>query len=194
MLLKPISESGQSVPLNRLLLAPFIAVIICLALQITYDLLDVIDNVSVYRTLASINWVLLVFSTGFSVLFIYPIAYFRGVPLRKRILVSYIVPAVWCVMEFIRVSSDVNVIQALFYSLLTSVQLLLFISQVLFMGLSEIGCRWFEKKRGENIRIFTVGPVMAVIFSLIPLYFILIYESGHVFALAVRMLYRDLFL
>ena len=191
---KPIVDSGLTVPLNRLLLAPFIAVIICFAFQISYDLLDVIDNVSVYRTLASINWVLLVLSTGFSVVVIYPIAYFMGVPLRKRILVSYIVPAVWCVMEFIRVSSDVNALQALFYSLFTSVQLLLLISQVLFMGLCEIGCRWFEKKRGENRRVFTVGPVVAVIFSVIPLYFILIYESGHVFALAVRMLYRDLFL
>jgi hypothetical protein len=194
MLLKPNSESGQSVSPGKYLLAPFIAVLFCLAFQITYDLLDVIDNVSLYRTLAATNWVLLVISTGFSVVLIYPIAYFMGLPLRKRILISYIVPAVWCIMEFVRVSSDVNAIQALFYSLLTSVQLLLLISQILFMGLCEIGCRWFDKKRGKNIRVFTVGPAVAVIFSMIPLYFILIYESGHVFALAVRMLYRDLFL
>lgn len=180
--------------LKEVFMPAMVAVIIWLILHITYDLLGFIENVSLYRTLASIVWIMLVISVGFSSIIIYPVAYFRGASVRLRILAVYMLPLAWCIKEFIRVSSDVTAGQALFYVLFTSVQLLIIIGQIALIGLSELFCRAWDKRRGASKPIFTLVPVLASVLSLISLYFILLYNGGYAFHLTVKMIYRSLFL
>ena len=189
-----LAVSNPPTALKKALWAPVLAVAVWIMFQVSYNLLGYIDNKSVYRTLASINWILLVLSTGFSTIVIYPVFFFSGASLRMRILASYIVPLVWCLKEFIRVSGNYTAMEALYYSVFESVQLLVLISQVSLIGLCELGCRWLRRSRGGSGPVLTPGSILAVIFSVIPLYFILIYESGHVFSLKLRMFYRYLFL
>ncbi len=191
---KSFTAANPPDSIRRLFVAPLIAVVIWIALQMSYDLLGYIDNKSIYRTLAAVNWVLLVLSTGFSVVVIYPITAFMGAPLSIRILASYIVPLVWCLKEFIRVSGNHTVVEALYYAIFESVQLLVLISQVALIGGCELVYRWFKRKSNGSGPFLTPGPIIAIILSVIPLYFILIYESGHVFSLKLRMIYRYLFL
>lgn len=188
----PVANASDSV--RRLFIAPLIAVLIWITLQLSYNLLGYIDNKSIYRTLAALNWVFLVLSTGFSVVVIYPVTYFMGFSLPKRILASYIVPLVWCLKEFIRVSGNYTAVEALYYAIFESVQLLVLISQIAVMGLCELACRWINRKKNGSGPFLTPGPIIAFVCSVIPLYFILIYENGHVFSLKLRMFYRFLFL
>jgi hypothetical protein len=184
----------QQPSIRKTFLPAVVAVIIWLILHISYDLLGFIQSVALYRTLASINWVLLVISVGFSSIVIYPVAYFRGVPVKLRIAAVYLLPLAWCIKEFIRVSAGVTVAEALFFVLFTSIQLLILIGQVGLIGLAEILCRFRDNKQGHEKRIFTTAPILAVAFTLTFLYFALLRGGGYDFHLMVKMIYRSLFL
>lgn len=171
-----------------------IAVGIWLALHVTYDLLGFIDDIRLYRNLAAITWVLLVISVGFSSVVIYPLTWFRGVPFRLRVLAVYALPLAWCIKEFIRVSANITIGEALFYVFFTSIQLLILIGQVGLMGLLEILCRLKTSRQTAGVRVFHPGAVIAVLVTVFCLYFLLIRGGGYDFVLSMKMVYRALFL
>ncbi len=171
-----------------------IAVSVWLVLHFAYELLGFFENVSIYRTLASVNWILLVISVGFSSLVVYPSVYFKGASTRVCIFTAYILPFAWCIKEFIRVSASVTTAEALFYVLFTPVQLLILIGQVGLIGIGELLCRYQAKKRGQAQRVFSPVPFLAICFSAITLYTILIRGGGYDFHLMVKLVYRSLFM
>ena len=177
-----------------ILLPSAIAIIIWLVLNASYDLLGVIDDIRLYRNLASINWILLVVCIGFSSLVIYPIAWFKGVSFRLRLLAVYVLPLVWCIKEFIRVSENVTAAEALFYIFFTSIQLLLLIGQVGLIGICEITCRAIYSRKNPGLRVINPGSVIAILATMVFLYFAMIRGGGYDFALMIKMIYRGLFL
>jgi len=171
-----------------------VAIGIWLLLHITYDLLGYIENIHLYRTLASINWILLVISVGFSSVVVYPITYFRGASFRMRVLASYALPIAWCIKEFIRVSANVTVAEALFFVLFTSIQLLILIGQVGLIGIAEMVCRSRSSIMSEGKKVINAGSIIAILFTITFLYFALIRGGGYDFHLMVKMIYRSMFL
>ncbi len=171
-----------------------VAVGIWLFLHFLYEILGLIENVSLYRNLASINWILLVISVGFSALVVYPVVFFRGASKRICILAVFALPMAWSVKEFIRVSATVTIAESLFYVLFTPVQILVFVGQVGLIGVADIYCRIRLKQRKEISRVMGPVPLSAIFLSVLILYFVLIRGGGYDFHLAVKMIYRSLFL
>lgn len=189
-----ITTQIQPPSLKDTFFPPVVVFVVWLLLHITYDLLGIIESVSLYRSLASINWVLLVISVGFSSVVIYPIVYFRGATVRLRIIAIYFLPLAWCIKEFIRVSATVTGAEAIFYVLFTPVQLLIIIGQAGLMGILELVCRMRHQKQDKTIRVVSLMPVLAILVTVIFLYLGLLRGGGYDFHLMIKMVYRTLFL
>ena len=69
-------------------------IVLCfwIILNLAYNLIGTIDDVSLYRTLAASICALLFAINGFGSLLIYPIMYFNGASFKFRVLGAYIVP------------------------------------------------------------------------------------------------------
>ncbi|MBW1751152.1 MAG: hypothetical protein JRJ37_10755, partial [Deltaproteobacteria bacterium] len=102
----PVDRNG----LYKRLLIPVGALLVTwLLLNGLYNLLGHIEDVSLYRTLAAVNWVLLVICVGFGTVIIYPVMYANGASQPERILGAYVMPMAWCLKEFIRVTAGVTI-------------------------------------------------------------------------------------
>ncbi len=181
--------------LNKRLIQPAGIILLgWLVLNFGYDQLIYIENINLYAFLADLTWVLLVLCVGFSTLLIYPIMYLRGASFGERLLGSYLTPLGWCFKEFLRVNVSFTFAEAAFFAIFTSVSLMLIFGQLGLIGLSELLCRWVGKRKGSITKILTAGPTISVLVSLTVVYFIALYDGGYVFHLAVKMIYRALFL
>ncbi len=193
--MQPDMSGDKRKSLNKRLILPAgIALIVWLALNFFYDQLIHIESVKLYAFLADMTWVLLVISVGFSTLIIYPIMYFRGASFGERLLGSFLTPLGWCFKEVLRVNVSFTLAEATFFTLFTSVSLMLIFGQVGLIGLSELLYRWVKKRKGGIGKILTAGPAISVLVSLVTVYFIALYDGGYSFHLTVKMLYRALFL
>jgi len=120
---------------------------------------------SVHQTLASITGTSLFLSVTFGTLFIYPVAYLRGAPLRERILASLINPFLWATKEVLRLLVSFSFSESLYYYL-NPLNIWLLCGLVAQMGIAELSCRYLLKRRGEAVRVVTFGPLSAVFIGL----------------------------
>jgi hypothetical protein len=181
-------------PLARLFVPASSVLFFWIILNLAYQVVGSIDDVSLYRTLAASICVLLFGSVGFSSLLIYPIMYFNGASFKFRVMGVYILPLAWCLKELYRVTAGVTFLEGLFFAFFTSIQLWLLSGQIGLIGISELLCRLKAKNKDTSIKILTPGPVIAIFFSLAATYFIIIWDGGLSFHLMIKMIYRALFL
>jgi len=162
---------------RRVLLPAGIALGVWVMLNVLTSHLEWFGRGQTYRTAATILYPLLGLTIIFSSLFVYSVLYARGASVKERILWALIVPLAWILKEIWRVSSIFSFGESLYYALGPSPLGLLGI-QLLFLPLCEIFWRWRTKKRGETIRIVTLGPALSLIIFVILVYFMLFWGNS----------------
>lgn len=135
-------------------------------------------NPSLYRL-----WMNLLSGTRFGLLLLgtlllYPIFYFRGAPLRERILGSLILPLVYMVTAMIRSTAFFPTGQAIYYGLNSLTFGSLFL-QVGLIGAAEMGCRaWLRWRRRQPVTVFGWPWAAAILVGGVAIFLTLFWEGG----------------
>jgi hypothetical protein len=105
-------------------------------------------------------------SIAFGALYVFAASRLRGAGLLQCILASLINPLIWMTKEVLRLSESHPFLESLYwYFNPLDIWLLSFV--ILEMGLATLMVRTILKQRGEEVRVFTPGPVLTVLGSLI---------------------------
>ena len=109
-------------------------------------------------------------------LLIYPVLYFRGAPLRERILGCFVIPLTYMVMATIRATAFFPAGKALYYAFnpvtVGSASL-----QVGLIALADIGCRlWTRRQRSVSLLRWT--HLVAIVVGAVALYVALLWDGG----------------
>jgi hypothetical protein len=109
----------------------------------------------------------------FHVLMLYPVLYFRGAGLPERISGSSLVVLCWLAKEVVRMTEFYSLAESVFY-LLMPVQASICLLAICFMTTSELICRAIDRKRkNHDICVFSLLPVLFLVFSLCGIAFII---------------------
>ena len=165
-------------------LAPTAVVLLLMAvgLVVHQNLWKVADP-AVHRPIGQAAGIVAFVSIGFGSLLIYPIARARGAPLWIVMLACLVTPVAWNVKEMVRVLQFFTAPEALWWGLNPGF-ILAFVGAWGQMGLCELLLRLRRCMTGSPVRVLTFAPVLAVVLSLVALYFLLIWGGGvHTFYL-----------
>jgi len=97
-----------------------------------------------------------------AVLIAYPLAYVRGASLWERALASLAPFLAWWLMHMIIAAGVFGAGEALYYGI-SQTYLVSFFVALSLMGASEIACRRVRQRRGGGVKVWTPGPVAAVL-------------------------------
>jgi hypothetical protein len=101
----------------------------------------------------------------FSAAIIYPVAYRRGAGAGERILGSLFVPVAWMIKEFVVVTGVYTFFESLYFSL-NPVNIFILTLALIQMGICELFGRKRLKSLGEDIRVFALPAVVAIVVAL----------------------------
>jgi len=105
-------------------------------------------------------------SIAFGTLYVFTSVRLRGASLSQCILASLVNPLVWMTKEVLRLMESHPFLESLYwYFNPLDIWLLSFV--IMEMGLATLMVRNILKQRGEAVRVFTFGPVLTVLGSLI---------------------------
>ena len=154
-------------------LTPVLTVFVVMALSwLTYNVSWRLESVALHRILAGVSGTLLFLSVAFGAMVVYPMAYFRGAPLRERVLASLINPFLWATKECIRLYASFSFFECLYYYL-NPLAIWLLLGVTAEMGLAEILCRGWARRRGGDVRVLhpvAVGVLLVSLFLVVTLY------------------------
>jgi hypothetical protein len=168
----------QRLNFSQRVLKPLVFVFLTMIIsRIVYFNSRLIDNDTLYQTIAFTSGAIHFVSIEFGALLIYPIAYFNGSGRIERIVACLITPAVWNCIEIYNVSETFSFLESLYYGL-NSLALLTFIGTFALMGVSELACRYKIKKRGSKIKIITPTPIIGIIGHFITIYLTAVWGNG----------------
>ncbi len=105
-------------------------------------------------------------SIAFGALYVYTTARVRGAGLTVCILASLVNPLIWMTKEVLRLTESHPFLESLYW-FLNPLDLWLLSFVIMEMGLATLMARTILKKKGEEVSIFTMGPVVTVLGSLI---------------------------
>lgn len=126
-------------------------------------------------------------------LFLYPLLYFRKVSPASRVVGSLMVLVAWYTKEVIRMTAVYSLGESLFY-LLMPMQYGVLLVTVIFISLSETGCRFYCSKRGLlEGPVVTKPPVVTAGLALL-LMFPVLYRGGESYFFWFYDLYKLLFI
>ena len=162
---------------RRVVLPTGIALGVWVVLNVLTGHLEWFGNGQAYRTAADILYSMLGFTIIFGSLIVYSLLYVRGASAKERILWALIVPLAWILKEAWRVSSIFSLGESFYYAL-SPLPMGLLLFQLLSLCLCEIFWRWWDKKRGETIRIVTTGPVLGLMIFALLVYFMLFWGNA----------------
>jgi hypothetical protein len=118
------------------------------------------------------SWMALFFGTtyflsiAFGALYVYTKARVSGAGFLACIIASLINTFIWMTKEVLRLTESHPFLESLYWYF-NPLDLWLLSFVIMEMGLATLMARTILKKRGEGVRIFTVGPVATVLGSLI---------------------------
>jgi len=105
-------------------------------------------------------------SIAFGTLYVFTSARLRGASLPQCILASLVNPLIWMTKEVFRLMESHPFLESLYwYFNPLDIWLLSFV--IMEMGLATLMVRTNIKQKGEAVRVFTTGPVITVLGSLI---------------------------
>ena len=105
-------------------------------------------------------------SIAFGTLYVYTSAQLRGVNLLQRVLASLVNPLIWMIKEVLRLTESHPFLESLYW-FFNPLDLWLLSFVIMEMGLATLMVRTILKQKGEEVSVFTMGPVVAVLGSLI---------------------------
>jgi len=162
---------------KRFLTPVAIVLAVMIGSRIVYFNSCLIDNDVVYQYVAIVSCVIHFFSIGFGALFIYPVTYFNGAGRMERMVACLITPLVWNVFEIYKMSKVFPFLESLYYGL-NSLAILTFTMTFALMGISEMVCRYLEKRRGGELKIITPAPIISIVTLFIMTYITAIWGNG----------------
>ena len=159
-------------------LAPLSFVLVpILASFIIYFNSSRIDNETLQQMVALVSGCFLIAAIFFGPAVIYPLAFYRGAKTAERIIACLIPAVVFDIYEVYVVSGVFTLAESLYYAL-NPTPVTIFLIAFGLMGASEIVCRWTVKRRGNQVRILTPAPILAIVAMIIGLYVSLIWGNG----------------
>ncbi|MEN8243425.1 MAG: hypothetical protein ABFS43_00835 [Thermodesulfobacteriota bacterium] len=104
-------------------------------------------------------------SIAFGTLYVYIAARLRGANLPQCILASLVNPSIWMTKEVLRLTESHPFLESLYW-FLNPLDLWLLSFVIMEMGLATLMVRTILKQKGEEVIVFTMGPVVTVLGSL----------------------------
>ena len=105
-------------------------------------------------------------SIAFGAFYVYTAARVRGAGFSACIFASLINPFVWMAKEVLRLTESHPFLESLYW-LFNPLNIWLLSFVIMEMGLATLVARTILKHKGEEVRIFTAGPAITVLGSLI---------------------------
>jgi hypothetical protein len=105
-------------------------------------------------------------SIFFGPLYVYTLTHLRGAPLRGRILAMLLIPFIWMSKDVLVMSQSHPLIECLYWYL-NPLYIWLACLLAVEMGLGTILARWILKRRGQEIRVISLAPVLSILIGLL---------------------------
>lgn len=177
----------------RFYIPTFMALIIFLVLFVTYNNSWYVNNRFLHFLLTDIAGFLYGAVIMAGSVIVYPILYYRGATLLERITGSSVILLAWYTKEIIRMMHVYTFWQSLFY-LLMPVQFGVLLVTVIFISLSEIGCRHYAVRTGSLKA--TKRPIIPVIMLLVSISLVLmvLHQGGQWYFFRFYDMYKLLFM
>lgn len=112
-----------------------------------------------------------------AVLIAYPLAYFRGATLAERAIASSTPFLAWWILQVIIAAGVFSTGEALYYGISQNYLLGFFVT-LSILGICEVICRWVRKRRGGGGKVWTPGPVAAILSGPATVYIVIIWGGG----------------
>jgi hypothetical protein len=121
-----------------------------------------IENQQVHQTLSFLFGTIYFLSIFFGPLYIYTYGYLHGVSLPGRILAASLIPFLWMTKDVILLIGSHPFLECLYwYGNPLSVWMICLLAME--MGLGTLIGRHLLRRRGESIKVFSFGPVAAIV-------------------------------
>lgn len=124
-----------------------------------------LNNESIHQIMAFTFGTAYFLSVAFGALYVYVLAYVRGVTLPGRILASMAVPFIWMSKEVLRLTESHPFIECLYWYF-NPLNIWLTSLVVLEMGVATLIARLILKRRGQRLSIVTPSPIAVILGSL----------------------------
>ena len=138
--------------------------VFCLALgsYLIYYGSRLIANQAIHQALAAVFGAIYFLTIFFGGLYIYADCYVRGVPLGRRIVAASLVPFLWMTKDVLAMMGSHPIAESLYwYFNPLSVWMVCLLT--VEMGLGTLIGRAILKRRGQALKVVTIGPVAAII-------------------------------
>ncbi len=147
-----------------------------------------------HHLLATISGILLILSVVLGPLYVYPTARVRGATPKEAVLASFITPVAWYIKELYRMTGYLPFWEAMYAGLFQS-YLMLFLGELGFMGMAEMGYRiYMNKKHGQKVKVLTTKPMIAIIAALAGVFVLFLWKGGVPWYMLYIEGYRALFM
>ncbi len=134
--------------------------------MIAYFNLRYLGNEPGYQVLIKILGIIYFVSVAFGTLFVFSYSYIGGAPLKERVLASFVVPFFWMTKEVLRLTESHPFSECLYWYF-SPLNVWLVTLMILEMGIATLISRRVLKKKGQDTRVVTTGPIAVIIGSLI---------------------------
>jgi hypothetical protein len=121
-----------------------------------------VENQAIHQTLAAAFGTVYFVTIFFGPLYVYTDCYVRGVPLGGRIVAASLVPFLWMTKDVVVLTGSHPIAESLYWYF-NPLSVWMVCLLVVEMGLGTLTGRYILKRRGRAIRVFTFGPLAAII-------------------------------
>ena len=124
-----------------------------------------IDSRALHHALALFAGAVQFASIVLVALVVYPVTYFRGATTLERVIAGSTDLAVWVVIDTYKVSEAFSCLESIYYG--ANIGAILFAWNFAQMGVLELVCRWWKRRRGNRGTIVTLVPFVPILLFLL---------------------------
>jgi len=159
-----------------------------------YDFSRRLENRSLHWFLSHSGALLLFLSLWLGALFSNTLAFFKGASFGERMVVCLVPPVVWAAQVlygFVGLFSSGEIFFLLFHHFILGCVMV----ALLGMALSDIGCRWINRRRNQepDYPVFVYGNTILLVVSFI-LVSVMLWNGGHSYYYWYMEIYAKIFL
>jgi hypothetical protein len=125
-----------------------------------------IENQAIHQPLATVFGTIYFLAIFFGPLYIFTTNYVQGFSLGKRILTSSTIPFLWMTKDVI-VSMESHPFLECLYWYFNPLSVWMVCLLAIEMGLGTILGRFLLKRRGQSIKVVSVGPILSILIGAI---------------------------